>query len=291
MRLFHFVARAVPGRRLFRTVPEARALWSGLARAFPETLALCMMPDHIHLALPHGDPAGRLAHVMSGYTRFLAHRGGPRELWAARPAPVLNEDADKIGRTIRYIHLNPTRSKLVADPLAWPWSTHRDQVGFAAFPLGKPRDDPDRFHASVSADLTVTAAGTRLPRVCFDALDWPTVRDAVLSVCRAEPKALRIRGPVRLLAARTAWIHEVRGPAVVRALAMSRGTMWRITRGLPERNGHITEPALAACVRAVGDPRLATLYAEGTGGAWGWYPDYAPPLGTPDDGPIPPWER
>lgn len=289
--LYHHVARAIPGRLLFRDVPEASALWAALKRAFPDTVASCLMPDHVHLAIEHVDPADRLSRVMTGHARLVAHRrGGAAGLWAPRPEPVAIADADKVRLTVRYIHLNPTRKRLVRDPLAWPWSTYRDRLGFAASPLGEAVPDPARLHRTTSDDATVAIGGTAMPRTRFEGVGWTEVTDAVLAVCRAGPEALHRRGAVRTLALKTAWIHGLRDGAFLRrALRLSRTAVFTGTRGLPARNAVIQDAALAACVTVAGDPRFTAPIGWGERDGWRSYFDYAdaplPELEWPPDVP------
>lgn len=135
--MFHCVGRAAPGRLLFADFFAARALWVGFSAAFPELHALCVMPDHIRLILPDR-PGLRLGHAMSAYARWVvAHRPRASETrWSPHPPAEAIPDALHLRRTLRYVLLNPCRAGLARDPLAWPWSTHRDRVGFAATPVG-----------------------------------------------------------------------------------------------------------------------------------------------------------
>jgi hypothetical protein len=130
----HLVVRARPGRLLFVTWSEGRALWDRVVGAAPGLAALVLMPDHLHL-LHAADVRIALARALSGYTRWLARRRGPRgPLIRPIEAPEPLRDDGKIRRNVRYVHLNPCRGNLVRDPLAWPLSTHRDAVGLAPFP-------------------------------------------------------------------------------------------------------------------------------------------------------------
>ncbi len=67
--MFHHVARSVRARLLWYRDVDAQVLFDGIVRTFPELVALCVMPDHVHLLLPHGDPDNRLYRALAGYTR------------------------------------------------------------------------------------------------------------------------------------------------------------------------------------------------------------------------------
>ncbi|MES2643897.1 MAG: hypothetical protein V4850_30695 [Myxococcota bacterium] len=273
--MFHLVARALPKRLLFRTHAEALALFHALARAFPEALALTVMPDHVHLVLPHADPSRRLARVMSGYTRWRNHarnENGP--VWAPHPPPERLPNAQHARRTVRYVHLNPCRARLVGDPLAWPYSSHRDAVGFAARPVRPVEANPVKFHAWVSGDPTVSTAGTALPAGSWGEVEWAEIVDAVGGVCRVAPEALLQRGTPRTLAVRTAWAHGLRDLAVLtEAVGMDAGSVRRTCATVPGRGGSFSDPALEACVRAVGDHRFVALRGGDllARNPWAWY--------------------
>ena len=96
--MFQLVARAVPGTLLFRSHAEARALWTLLVARFPEAVSLCLMPNHLHVDLPHDDPAGGLSDVMGAYARFRNHsRSQVGRVWEKRPETRTPEDGDLRG--------------------------------------------------------------------------------------------------------------------------------------------------------------------------------------------------
>lgn len=260
--MHHLVARALPGTLLVRTHAEAAALWEIVVRTFPEVLALCIMPDHLHLLLPHGDEADRLTDAMRAFEQARNRGRGERSRVWDFPHPPADAVADeqKARRSVRYVHLNPCRAKLVADPLAWPWSTHRDAVGFAATPVIPRRADASAFHAYVSADDSVCVEGTALPYIRFADHPWNDVLSTVSAVCRIRPSSVLLRGPARVLALRTAWAHGLREPTVLARLAgTSRVTVWRTCRGAPPRGARVADTALDACIRAVGDDRFRAI--------------------------------
>ncbi|MFZ5481373.1 MAG: transposase [Myxococcota bacterium] len=251
--MYHLVARAPKGRLLFRTWEEARTLWQLVTVAFPEAWAVCVMPNHLHVVLPHADPSDKLRRVMAGFARWRNRvRRETGAVWDPHPAPEEIESETHARRMVRYTHLNPCRARLVGDPLAWPFSTHRDAVGFARAPAIATEGDAERFHRYVSADDTVRPEGTSLPRVRFGDVAWPDVEAAVASVCRVFPHELHARGPARALVLRTASAH-----GVPPALAVDPATVWR--HRAPPRGARYADPALDACVRAVGDARFWPL--------------------------------
>ncbi len=205
---YHLVVRTHDRALLFRTHREARWLWDALATRLPGIRAMCLMPDHVHV-IHTDDVRVAMGRAMQGYARRRnAHRG----VGGALSEPVRGEaleDDQKVRRSIRYVHLNPCRAGIVADPLDWPWSTHRDAVGLTLDPVVRRARDVHEFHAYVSGDPTVNVAGTHLPvgnePPTSDALG--VVAQAVSEVCRVPMADLRARTPARRLFVRSARVH------------------------------------------------------------------------------------
>ncbi len=256
MPTFHIVAHAL--HWLYTRDYEAAHLWHALRLAFPEALGCCLMPDHLHLLLPHCDAQGRFRQIRGGYSRWLT--GQPRWVQPFRwgrvaPPEELAADPGHAQRTIRYLGLNPCRGGLVADPLAWLWSTHRDAVGFAVDPWVRSQD-PARRHAYVSGDPSVSIVGTPMPSVKGGVYDLRAVSRAVAAVMRVgAPEVTHGRG--RSLALRTAMAF---GHDDLQELSdWAECTTRQVRRALAEpirRWDVIADDTLQACVRAVGDDRF-----------------------------------
>lgn len=203
---FHLVAKSAEHRRLlWRHWGEARALWDAVVRATPGRIALALMPDHLHLVHPH-DVHIRLAAAMSGFTRWRNHARGEE---GALCAPVWIEpveDETKLRILVKYVHLNPCRSGLASDPLAWPFSTHRDACGFALPAVVPQVRHVAGFHRFVSSDPFVVIAGTPLPDGAVAVHSPFAVLDAVSALTRTPIVELRRRGPWRRLFLRAAFV-------------------------------------------------------------------------------------
>lgn len=253
--MLHYARRAVPDADLFHTWAEARYLWLAIASRVAGIVALTLMPDHLHLLVR--DAVDRpLMEALRSYALWRNHRRGevgPVLRPGDRPRAV--EGRTKIQRNIRYIALNPCRAKLVADPLAWPFSTHRDRMGLALYPLVPPVRDPAREHAYVSSDPTCAVSGSELPLLAnrVEDVELHHVIDAVSAVTRATPAELRRRGPARalLLQAAATWC-AVPPTELARALSCGRSTLFR-ARAEPRGDG------LRLVERVLGDPRFAAL--------------------------------
>lgn len=191
--MFHLVARTRKRALLWTTWLEGRALWDRVLRVSPGRVALVLMPDHVHLIHP-ADIRLELAQALAGHTRSLG-----RSLLAPLPPARPLEDAQKVRRNIRYVHLNPCRARLCSDPLEWPFSTHRDACGLMVDAAVRTRSDPLGFHRYVSGDPTVSVAGTDLPGDTTALCTPEAVLGATSAVLRAPLARFRHRGPARQL--------------------------------------------------------------------------------------------
>jgi hypothetical protein len=254
----HLTVRALPGTLLFHDWTEALELWRRLRAAFPDTKAMCLMPNHPHVVAEADGARRRLSGVMSGYARWRgAKRGQDAHCWAIQPPAQPLPDLQHLRRTIRYVLLNPCRARLVDDPLAWPLSTHRDHVG-----LGDPAlavRDPAGFHAWVSGDPSVSVTGTRLPELELGA-PLRALEDAVGAVLRLTPAEVRGSARGRALALRAAVVSEhTDATALATWLGISESLVYRRVKSLPPRRSLSREPLLAAVLRVAGDPRFGPL--------------------------------
>ena len=100
-----------------------------------QTLALCVLPNHLHMVwqLPEGDAdyAIRIQLMKARFTRAVPNapagrRPGERAVWQRRFWERWLRDADQLSAAIDYTHGNPVRHRLVPDIRDWPHSTwHR----------------------------------------------------------------------------------------------------------------------------------------------------------------------
>ena len=245
----HLVAHALPGTLLFHDWTEARALWDRLLALGPPE-ALVLMPDHVHAVLARTEP-GAWGAILSAYARWRHRRRGETgPAWRPAPPPREIPDRQHLDRTIRYVLLNPCRAHLAADPLAWPFSTHRDCVGFAV-PAARPvARDTARFHAWVSADPSVAVTGTPLPAGA--AAGPEAVLRAVSAVTRTPRAGLGAPGLARDLAVRSlADLCGLSDRAIARQLPVSHATVSRT----PPVDGR----SVALVLQVSGDPRFPAL--------------------------------
>ncbi|AEI15554.1 hypothetical protein Flexsi_1920 [Flexistipes sinusarabici DSM 4947] len=97
-----------------------------------DLVAYCLMPTHIHFLLVQKKDKGISAYmknILDSYTRYFNnknYRKGP--LWQGRFKSVHVETDEQLLHLTRYIHLNPTSSKLVPTPEDWPYSSYREYL-------------------------------------------------------------------------------------------------------------------------------------------------------------------
>ncbi len=199
---YHFARRSLRGTLAWCTHDEARALWDQVLRHVPDPVALCLMPDHVHL-LHRRDVRRSFGKALEGYAKWRnARRHVSGRAWQRSSGPSLVEGRVKLRRSIRYVHLNPCRAGLADDPLGWPWSTHRDACGLALPAVLSRFPDPTGFHGWVSADPTVHVSGTALPHPSLEAHP-EAISAAVSALSRTPGDLLRRRGPARALLLRS----------------------------------------------------------------------------------------
>lgn len=249
--MHHHTARTADHRRAFSTAEEGLRLFHTVLGAAPGAVACCVMPDHIHVLAP-SDCRARLGVALGGYTRWRNKRRGLRgRLWVPVPPPTRVEGALKVRRNIRYIHLNPCRGGLVGDPLAWPLSTHIDALGLVQRPRVRRVRDAVTEHAYVSADPSVSVAGTELPTASLESPTAEAVLDAVSVVTRTPLVAMRTRGRPALAVRALRTLTDSPQKEIAHLLARDRKAVWRGDIGM--------NATLRLVERWAGDPRCTPL--------------------------------
>ncbi len=134
--LYHVLSRGNNRRPIFRDPKDYNQLLDLLAkyrkRQTFRLFAFVLMTNHFHLLLEAGPVplSTTMQQVLGSYTRYFNrrhHRMG--HLFQARYKAILCEKESYLLELVRYIHLNPVRSKMVEGPSAYPWSSHRTYLG------------------------------------------------------------------------------------------------------------------------------------------------------------------
>jgi len=147
---------------LINEVKRLRRIYGSVEREYRfETVAICILPDHLHAiwSLPEGDADYplRWSLIKSGFSRGLStteptsdskHRKRERGIWQRRYwEHAIRNDLD-LSRHVDYIHFNPVRHGLVPRVADWPYSSLHKYVERGDLPTdwgGDMLDEPGRF--------------------------------------------------------------------------------------------------------------------------------------------------
>jgi putative transposase len=96
-------------------------------------VAYCLMPNHYHVLVRQDGEhrAGLLPQrVFNSYTKAFNKRyGRSGTLFEGNYKVLAVEEESHLLHLCRYIHANPVKGGLVADPADWPYSNYREWVG------------------------------------------------------------------------------------------------------------------------------------------------------------------
>jgi len=104
----------------------------GVERFNHQVHGYCWMSNHIHMVIEVADiPLSKIIQNLSfRYTRWINKRENRTgHLFQGRYKALLIDTDNYLLELIRYIHLNPVRSKLVNSPADYPWSGHQAYLG------------------------------------------------------------------------------------------------------------------------------------------------------------------
>lgn len=261
----HWVARSNQPHEPFRDFLDCRAAWALLSKLFPEMLAAVLMPNHLHLVVSESEGRSAVRKRIEGFLSGSSRRTGIVHLWQPIPDGQVIPDLKHVRRIVRYIALNPCRSKLCRDPLEWYWSTYREVMGAVveskqsperlARELGVERlDFLSWLHPYVSGDPTVRVGGTALPTAATPAYLSEYSPGAILSASAAALRlpitAVQGRGPLRglfiHLAIRHGWCRPKR---LAEVCGLSERAVYHIAH-------QTMPPGISSAELCLGDERL-----------------------------------
>jgi REP element-mobilizing transposase RayT len=106
---------------------------SAIKRHGIECLAFALMPNHHHWLLRTPEDDSRLSFVMKELNgryslRFNRRYERDAHLFRNRFRAVLQESEAQFFWTVRYIVRNPVEAGLCADPVEYPWTSHRATI-------------------------------------------------------------------------------------------------------------------------------------------------------------------
>jgi len=207
--------------------------------------ACCWMPNHLHLLVQISDVplGGLILRIASQFARAVQARlETTGHLFERRYHAVLVDADDYLLTLIRYIHLNPVRAGLVADPVEYLWSSHCTYLGMRQQPwvttdftfalLGRSRDSavaryrqlmglPEPCHWGIGKlaphpdhgqILGGDAFVARVLRVGYQPKSRKSLDDLIRECgdrFQVSPESLKSRSKAQHLATARAWIaHE-----------------------------------------------------------------------------------
>ena len=139
--LSHVIFRGNGGQDVFPAAADRYRffllLQEGTHRFGYRIHAFCLMTNHIHLAVQIGEiPLSRgMQNLSFRYTRWINRRENRTgHLFQGRYKAVLVDGDSYLLELVRYIHLNPVRAGMVANPEEYPWSSHHAYLGRETLP-------------------------------------------------------------------------------------------------------------------------------------------------------------
>jgi REP-associated tyrosine transposase len=144
--LYHVIVRGNQRQKTFLADRDYQAYLERLAkyrgRYRVSVYAYCLMPNHVHLLLGCSDiPLSRFMQgLQQSYTQYFNrahHKVG--HLFQGRYKAIVCDRDEYLLELVRYIHLNPVRSKLAAMPEAWRYSGHGIYLGRKASGVMDPQ--------------------------------------------------------------------------------------------------------------------------------------------------------
>ena len=132
----HVMLRGNGGADIFFAEADRRRfldlIAEGVERFGHRLHGYCLMTNHVHLVVQAGEaPLSRaMQNLAFRYTRQVnARKKRIGHLFQGRYKALLVDAESYLLELVRYVHLNPVRAGLVADPADWPWSGQRAYLG------------------------------------------------------------------------------------------------------------------------------------------------------------------
>lgn len=133
---YHVTLRGNHRQPIFFADPDRDLLDTVVAEAVGRLAAhihaYCWMTNHLHLLVQVSDAplSGLMLRIASQYARRVqASLATTGHLFERRYHAVLVDADNYLLTLVRYIHLNPVRAGMVADPADYLWSSHRAYLG------------------------------------------------------------------------------------------------------------------------------------------------------------------
>jgi putative transposase len=134
--IYHVMSRGVNKQNIFNEKIDFIYFLSLLKKAHQKfamhCLVFCLMPNHYHLLIQTS--LANLPEIMKfinqNYALYFLSKNPDKDghVFRDRYKKKLVECELYIKELFRYIHLNPVKSKLTADPTLWEWSSYQTYI-------------------------------------------------------------------------------------------------------------------------------------------------------------------
>jgi putative transposase len=152
-----FISQVVQDRRPMFQAPRMVHLLRSTLEAVREyhpfdLLAYVFLPDHFHLLLqPTGESNfSQIMHsVKTNFTKTykrLVHQNEPLRFWQKRFWDHVIRDERDLQRHLHYIHYNPIKHGLVADPCDWAQSNYLEWQERGLYPASFAWNEPQHVN-------------------------------------------------------------------------------------------------------------------------------------------------
>jgi REP element-mobilizing transposase RayT len=139
--LYHVIFRGNAGQPIFSGDEDRYRFYlllqEGTCRFGYRVHGFCLMTNHIHLVLQAGNlPLSKgMQNLAFRFTRWMNWREGRTgHLFQGRFKAVLVDADAYLLELVRYLHFNPLRAGMVANPVEYRWSSHRAYLGDELLP-------------------------------------------------------------------------------------------------------------------------------------------------------------
>ena len=130
-----------------------------------DVLAYCLMPNHYHLLVQcrTGEVSGAMQRLSMAYTKAMNRRyKRVGSLFQGQFGAIAVDSDEYLYRLTRYIHLNPVKAGLVADPRDWEFSSYLEYAGLRSGTLPKLDVLQQKFAPEVEYQRFLKPEGDRL---------------------------------------------------------------------------------------------------------------------------------
>ena len=128
---YHFITFSCYHRLPFLAEDRTCATFESLLERYRQRhqfylFGYVLMPTHVHLLLsePKDQPLATTLSALKGETSKL-HKAERKQFWQTRYYDFNVLTHSKFTEKLAYIHSNPVKAGLVAQPEDWPWSSAR----------------------------------------------------------------------------------------------------------------------------------------------------------------------